>query len=709
MKDRHRRAAIGFVSRLGWVPLSGLLAFGVTGTLQGCSSDAVVDGSEVGSLGVNLQAAPGVTLNSVAYTITGNGFDKSGAVDASAAPTITATIGGIPAGDGYTITLTATSLEAGTTFTGSATFNVSARGTTSVTVRLRSAGTTANGNVAVNGTVNVAPVIDELTISPLKLFVGSTVALTGVGRDPDQAPSELTYYWSSTGGVIDNPIGSNATLTSAKPGTFSVKLTVSDGESTDSAATQVTFIDPESSGSAGEGGAGATGGEAGAPGGGQARPNVLLIIADDLGAESTSLYPSLVGDSGAVPIPNIESLAQNGLVFDNAWASPVCSPTRGTIVSGLYGHRTGVTTVGNVLPTETVTLFDRIAAESPAAYGQGFFGKYHLGGGNSSSIDPLPGSTYPQASGVLQHVRDLGITTFRGILAGGISDYYNWTTFDINGPAVATTTYATTALTDYAIDYIRDREAKRPDEPWFVYQAYNAPHAIVGGNSPFQVPPAELHSVDLTSVGSPAPGTITTSIPVYKATVQSLDTEIGRLLRAVDLEKTVVIFIGDNGTPATVKDTGTHVRGSKGGVYEGGVRVPLVVAGAGVTQRGRRDDLFVTTDLYATILNLTGVPVSQVNNSYSLAPVFGDATGASGRTHSFAEVSQGTNNRSYAIKDRRFKLLSTGGKWELYDLVADPQETTNLYTSQAHAAVLASLQNEIALLRAKAPAGYFPQ
>ncbi len=92
----------------------------------------------------------------------------------------------------------------------------------------------------------------------------------------------------------------------------------------------------------------------------------MLIIADDLGAESTSLYPDIAGDSGQVPIPNIEALAQNGLVFDNAWASPVCSPTRGTIVSGQYGHRTGVTTVGNVLPTSTVTLFDRLTAESPS-------------------------------------------------------------------------------------------------------------------------------------------------------------------------------------------------------------------------------------------------------------------------------------------------------------------------------------------------------
>jgi arylsulfatase A-like enzyme len=364
-----------------------------------------------------------------------------------------------------------------------------------------------------------------------------------------------------------------------------------------------------------------------------------------------------------------------------------------------------VTTVGNVLPTSTVSVFDRITAESPASYAQAFFGKYHVGGG---SIDPRPGNAYPAAPAVLQHARDLGIPTFRGLLGGGVADYFNWTTYDINGPEVANTTYATTALTDFAIDYIQKHEAEKPEEPWFIYQAYNAPHAANGGNSPYQVPPAELHSVDLSSVGNPAPGTYATNVPIYKANIQSLDTELGRLLNAVDFETTVVIFVGDNGTPGPVKDTGTGIRNSKGSVYEGGVRVPLIVAGAGVTRRGREDELFVTTDVYATVLDLAGVPVSHVNNSYSLKPVLGDEAATSGRTHSFTEVSSGPNNRRWAIKDRRYKLINNNRVWELYDLVADPLEATNLYASPSHAAARATLEAEIALLKAEAPAGYFP-
>jgi arylsulfatase B len=694
MNDWRSNFRLG--TRFGKVPLICSLALATTaGLLEGCSSEPLRGGGEEhpGSLGLALEVAPGVTLNSVAYTITGNDFSKTGTIDIGHSPTISGTIGGIPSGNGYTITLAATSAEDGTVFTGSAKFNVTAGETASVTVHLKGSGKTGNGSVTVNGTLNVGPVIDELTLTPLTVFVGGTVTLSAVAHDPDQGPSPLSYYWATTGGVIDNPIAPNATLTSAAPGTFTIDLTLSDGDSTATATTTVTFV-PEPGG-----------GEGGGNGGGPEQPNILFIIADDWGAEATSLYPDLVGDSGAVPVPSIEALAENGLVFDNAWASPVCSPTRGTIVSGKYGYRTGVTTVGNVLPTSTVTLFDRISAESPD-YAQAFFGKYHIGGG---SIDPRPGGSYPAAPGVLQHVRDLGIPTFRGLLGGGVADYFNWTVYDSNGPSVATSTYATTALTDYAIDYIQRQEAARPDKPWFIYQAYNAPHAANGGNSPYQVPPAELHSVDLSSVGDPQPGTYATNVPVYKANIQSLDTEIGRLLEAVDLEKTVVIFVGDNGTPAPVKDTGTGLRNSKGSVYEGGVRVPLIVTGAGVTRRGREDDLFVTTDVYASVLDLAGVPVSQVNDSYSFEPLLSDEAATNGRTHSFTEVSSGTNQRRYALKDKRYKLISNLGQPELYDLVADPLETTNLYASQAHSAVLATLQAEIAALRAEAPAGYFPE
>ncbi|MDF3065132.1 MAG: hypothetical protein K0R38_733 [Polyangiaceae bacterium] len=688
----HLRGKAGLVTKLGVLPVVCSLALS---PLNGCAS-APLDsdnGSEeqVGSLGVNLEVASGVSLDTVAYTIAGNGFKKDGTIDVSGAPTISGTIGGIPAGSGYTLTLTATSTDGKTTFSGSAKFDVTAGKTSSVTIRLKGTSATGNGSVAVNGSLNVAPVVDEVTITPSSVNVGSSISLRSVARDPDESPAALTYYWSTTGGVISDPIVPNATLTSDRPGTFTVKLTVSDGEFTATSSTTVTFVDDE-------GGGGAGGGN------GTAQPNVLLIIADDWGAESTSFYPELVGNSGAVPVPSVESLANNGLVFDNAWSTPACSMTRSTIVTGQYGYRTGVTSVGAVLPTDTVTVFDRLNQGSPD-YAHAFFGKYHLGGG---LFDPLAGGTFAGAPSILQHARDLGIKAFQGILGGAVVDYYSWNIFDINGPAKPTTTFATTALTDLAIDFIQDQKDKRPGKPWFLYQAYNAPHAANGGNSPYQVPPPYLHSVDLSAVGNPAPGTSATNIPVYKANIQSLDTEIGRLLAEVDLENTVVIFVGDNGTPSVVKDEGSRIRGSKGSAYEGGVRVPFVVAGAGVTRRGREDDLVQTNDIYATVLSLAGVEADNVSSSYSIEPLLTDETATTGRTHSFTETSNGTSNRRYAIRDKRYKLVSNLGVRELYDLVADPLETTDLLASAPHAAVRASLLAEIDALNADARPGYFP-
>lgn len=684
MKYRYGRSAL--VTARTTLPIVLVLALGAGASLAGCVSEDISGESaqQVGSVGLQLQVAPGVTLNSVTYTITKDEFTKSGSIDVSDSPTISATIGGIPAGSGYTITLLATSVEDETSFTGSAKFDVTAGHTTPVTVHLKGVGASNNGSVAVNATLNLAPVVDELTVTPQTVFVGSSVDLKAVGRDPDAGPSPLTYYWSTTEGIVDNPIGQNAALTSASPGTATVTLTVSDGVGSSSATTTVTFVEREPD----EGGGAAP-----------ERPNILFIIVDDLGAESVSFYPELVGDSGAVPIPNLEALAEDGLVFDNAWSSPACSMTRGTIISGKYAHRTGVTYVGAVLPTDTVTLFDRLTAESPS-YGHALFGKYHVGGGG---YDAAPGVDYPLAAEILQHVRDIGITTFRGIAAGGVRDYFNWTTYDIDNPEAVDTTFATTAITDDAIDFIQQHEAEKPDEPWFVYQSYNAPH------DPFQVPPRELHSVDLSALGDPEPGTTVPGIPVYKALVQSLDTEIGRLLAEVDLEKTVVIFLGDNGTPGSVKDTGSGVRGSKGSVYEGGVRVPLFVAGAGVIRQGREDSLFGTADLYATILELAGISVGHVENSYSIKPLLSDEAASSGRTHSLSEsLSANGQTQRYTIRDSRYKLLSNNKVRELYDLIADPLETTDLYTSPAHSAVRAALEAEIAALAPHAPDGYFP-
>jgi len=410
-----------------------------------------------------------------------------------------------------------------------------------------------------------------------------------------------------------------------------------------------------------------------------ATPNVLLILADDFGAESSALYPTLAG-ANAVSMPNIAGLAAKGLVFDNAWTNPMCSPTRAAVLTGLYGNRTGVTDAGDVMPNSTTTLFEYLTSKSTARYDMAVFGKWHLGGNVG-----------------IQHVRDAGVPKFRGFLGAGLTDYFRWDVMDLDGTTTTSTTYATTAITDYAITFLDDHTRTRPSDPWFLYVAYNAPH------TPNQVPPVALHSVN---VGGLAPGTTSNTTAVYRAMLQAMDTEIGRLLAKVDLTKTLVIFMGDNGTPANLKESGSAVRGGKTSISEGGIRVPLVVAGTGVTRLGRDSSLIVSTDLFATIGVAAGSGERVSGNSFSLQPLLTGSSASTGRTHAFTELCQPGVSR-YAIRDSRYKLSYDTGVWGLFDLTNDRGEANNLYASAAVATTRASLETELAKVRAAATAGCF--
>jgi arylsulfatase A-like enzyme len=409
------------------------------------------------------------------------------------------------------------------------------------------------------------------------------------------------------------------------------------------------------------------------------RPNILLILADDFGADASSLYPAFAG-SGAAALPRLAALAAHGVTFDNVWTNPMCSPTRAAVLTGLYGNRTGVLTAGDVLPSSTTTLFEYLAARSTSRYNMAVLGKWHLGGRTG-----------------IQHVRDAGVPIFHGFLEAQIGDYFRWNIAHLDGTTTPTTTYATTAITDLAIDFLDQHHRTRPNDPWFAYVAYNAPHA------PNQVPPTSLHRVD---VGGLAPGTRSNSRAVYQAMLHAMDTEIGRLLDKVDLSRTLVIFLGDNGTPERMKTEERMFRGGKTEVFEGGVRVPLIVAGAGVTRRGRDASLVVSTDLFATIGVAAGVSQRVIGDSFGLQPLLVASPTASGRTHAFTEL---CNNRvaRFAIRDLHYKLSYDSGVWALFDLRSDPGERTNMYGSAPTLTAQHALERELAAIRATATAGCF--
>lgn len=397
-----------------------------------------------------------------------------------------------------------------------------------------------------------------------------------------------------------------------------------------------------------------------------AQDNVLLILADDLGVDMVGCYAL---GSDLAPTPNIDALAAQGVRFERAWSNPLCSPTRATILTGRYSFRTQIgTIVGPVAPELSpaeLALPRMLDIASPHGYAHAAIGKWHLGALN----------------GPATHPGDLGFGHFSGALGNFIAhqgeSFFAWTKV-VNGQAQPTTSYATTEAVDDALAWIG-----QTPEPWFCYLAFNAPH------DPWHHPPPHLFTVQVPNVDPRfAPR------PFYKAAVEAMDTEIGRLLSSLDpalRARTTVIFLGDNGTPKQVTVPPFDPTKAKLTVYEGGVRVPLIVSGPAVVAPGRTCDALVnTTDLFATVLALAGVgdlsnhPVP--HDSVNLMPLLTQAGCAPLREVVYAEAFVPNGGGPYeqqarTVRDVRYKLIRRGldaSQDELYDLLLDPWETQNL-------------------------------
>lgn len=371
------------------------------------------------------------------------------------------------------------------------------------------------------------------------------------------------------------------------------------------------------------------------------KPNILLVIADDMGKDAT---PNFSEGTIKPNMPTLQSLMNSGITFDNFWSYPVCTPTRASILTGKYGVNTNVIDVGDPISTAETSLQSYINSNTNNDYATAIIGKWHL---SNSATDPIT----------------MGIDYFAGIVNGGVGDYFNWN-FNENGTASNSRTYTTTKLTDIAIDWVDDQT-----KPWFLWMAYNAPH------TPFHLAPTDLHSqgnlpTDEASINA-------NPIPYYMSAIEAMDTELGRFLSNLSSEEranTVIIFIGDNGTPGKVAQNPYSRLTVKGTLYQGGVNVPMIVSGVDVTRAGEREDALIqTTDLFATIANITGVSVSEIHNSKSFYPQLTSATN-DGRSFVYTEIVDG-----YAIRNATYKLMKyDNGDEELYNLVVDPYENRNL-------------------------------
>ncbi len=340
------------------------------------------------------------------------------------------------------------------------------------------------------------------------------------------------------------------------------------------------------------------------------RPNIVFILADDLGWSDTTLY----GTTKLYQTPNLERLAKRGMLFTRAYsASPLCSPTRASILTGQNPARIGITaptchvpqellraTVRDIGPaqakatvvesatrfdTQHVTLAERL---KDAGYATGHFGKWHLG---------------PEPYSPLQHGFDVDIPHHAGPgPAGSFVAPWKFRDFKERSPAE----HIEDRMGDEAVAFI---EANK-DRPFFlnywqfsVHAPFDAKKELIEKYRPLIDPQSPQRS------------------PTYAAMVQSLDENVGKLLDALDrlglAEKTAIVFFSDNGgnmynvVDGTTPTSNAPLRGGKATMFEGGVRVPAIVSWPGVTKSGvKSDQLIQSTDFYPTTLALLGLPAT---------------------------------------------------------------------------------------------------
>jgi len=334
-------------------------------------------------------------------------------------------------------------------------------------------------------------------------------------------------------------------------------------------------------------------------------PNVLVILGDDLGWPERHLMPAL------------DEIATRGVTFTRAYTFPVCSPTRYAALTGRYPRRAGIGDVVNAHNSASGAspAPDRLAVMLPEAlkptHETLLVGKWHLGRASVGARTDLLALT---ESGPF-------VSGFDSWLAGnpnsisqgpGSSGYYNWYRVDDAQITQGATVYATHAQRDAFIGWWGSTPG--PKLGWL---AFNSAH------QPFDPPP-----------GRAPTGTVRGD---YEQLVADLDDSLQAVLAAVDLSTTWVVYVGDNGTPDDARPAGTPSGYWKGTCYEGGVRVPLIVSGPGVTSGICSDRLVSVLDIAPTLLEVLEVDSRGFEDGRSFADELGAWAGQPERAFVFTE------------------------------------------------------------------------
>lgn len=382
-------------------------------------------------------------------------------------------------------------------------------------------------------------------------------------------------------------------------------------------------------------------------------PNIVVILSDDHG------YAEM-GVQGCrdVPTPNLDAMAGNGIRFTNGYVScPVCSPTRAGLNTGRYQQRFGhefnpgpaATAAGNFgLPLSETTLADRLKR---LGYRTGAFGKWHLG-------------YRPE-----YHPQKRGFDEFFGFL-GGAHSYLDWSADKAN-PLLRGTqpvdekTYLTEAFAREASAFIE----RHRNQPFFVYLPFNAVHG-----------PLQAIQKYLDRFAIVADERRRTFAAMLSAIDDAVGTVMNTLRRNKLEENTLVFFLSDNGGPTLITSSRNDpLRGYKGQVLEGGIRIPYMVQWKGHLPAGRvYDQPVISLDIVPTAVMAAGGQAPPGVDGVNLMPYLTGKAG--GRPHDRLYWRFGPQA---AIRSGDWKLLrQTEGQWELYNLARDIGEKNNLAAAE---------------------------
>jgi arylsulfatase A-like enzyme len=426
------------------------------------------------------------------------------------------------------------------------------------------------------------------------------------------------------------------------------------------------------------------------------RPNVLFILVDDLGSSDLSFNGSKVYET-----PNVDRLSKQGMVFtDFHSAGPVCSPTRASIMTGKYPARMGITTylispdrdaphVTSHLPLAEFTIAE---AFQKHGYATGYIGKWHLGYKNehwaaNQGFDVAKGGIdLPRAWALCYPDREPPTAkTWPKTHTRFFSPYH--LTHLKNGPEGE---YLTDRLTDETIHFIEQHKGR----PFFAFLSFHTVH------TPLQAKPevVEKYRKKIEALGLHAKKEENRrekrfqNDANYAAMVHHMDENVGRLLDRLDAleltDSTIVVFTSDNGGKGAVTSN-LPLRGMKHNLYEGGIRVPLIVRWPGKVAAGHQNGCpLITNDLFPTLLDLTDCPLESqqhVDGASFKAVLFGNAEAVS-REAIFWHYPH--NRQEAAVRMGRYKLLHffEADRVELYDLDADIGERNDLSETESELA-----------------------